>query len=172
MRGVGSIVACDRNRDKLDKIDSGANRLGIDIIRTYERDSSIRRGEAGGDLDGEFDVVFADVPCSGFGVIRKKPDIRYKERREVEGLPEIQKAILQGTSTFVKPGGVLLYSTCTVLRQENEGVIEWFLKENSAFSTEGFALPGIGGVPGGSITLWPNINGTDGFFICKLRRRH
>lgn len=171
MNGVGSITSCDRNGAKLDMIRDGAKRLGIDIIRTCERDSSIQRGRMSGDINGEFDIVLADVPCSGIGVIRKKPDIRYKKQFDVERLPEIQKHILLGMSTFVKPGGVLLYSTCTVLRQENEDVIEWFLRDCSDFSAEGFTLPGIGSVPNGSITLWPHVHGTDGFFMCKLRRQ-
>ena len=171
MKGTGRIIACDRNAAKLQKIKDGCKRLGIDIITTCERDSSTERDEADSNLHGEYDAVLADVPCSGFGVIRKKPDIRYKSISDIEGLPKIQKDILYGTSTFVKPGGVLVYSTCTVFRQENEDVIEWFLNKNSGFSTEGFSLPGIGQIPDGYITLWPHIHGTDGFFICKLRRQ-
>jgi len=119
-------------------------------------------------LADKADIVLADVPCSGFGVIRKKPDIRYKSEQDTVGLPDVQKQILTALSTYVKPGGVLLYSTCTVLMRENEGVIERFLSENSQFSKQGFSLPGVGYVDSGELTLWPHIHGTDGFYICKL----
>ena len=119
---------------------------------------------------GKADVVLADVPCSGFGVIRKKPEIRYKSENDIAGLPDIQKQILSALSSYVKPGGTLLYSTCTVLRNENEDVIERFLRDNGLFTPESFSLPGIGPVSSGMITLWPQTHGTDGFFICKLKR--
>jgi 16S rRNA (cytosine967-C5)-methyltransferase len=117
------------------------------------------------------DIVFADVPCSGFGAIRKKPEIRYKPGSDISDLPDIQQKILTALSAYVKPGGTLLYSTCTILRRENEDIINEFLRNNDEFSTESFPLPGIGSVKSGMITLWPHIHGTDGFFICKLRRR-
>ena len=118
-----------------------------------------------------FDLVIADVPCSGLGVIRKKPDIRYKNPDEILKLPEIQLDILQNLSSYVKPGGMLLYSTCTILRRENEDVIEAFLSDNKDFKAESFSLPEpIGRVEGAMITLLPHIHKTDGFFICKLKR--
>jgi len=73
-------------------------------------------------------------------------------------------------SAYVKPGGRLLYSTCTVLKRENEDVVESFLGGHAEFSPEGFCIPGIGDVPEGMLTLWPHIHGTDGFFICKMKR--
>ncbi len=104
-----------------------------------------------------FDLVLADVPCSGIGVIRKKRNTGRKRRRGLR-LPEIQLDILRGLAPTVKYGGALLYSTCTVLRRENEGVIEAFLAENREFTAEE-----------GPRTLFPHVDGTDGFFICKLR---
>ena len=178
MGNSGRIAAFDINAAKLRLIEDGAGRLGISIIETFQRDASVAAQNTipqeerlrHSFEDGMADVVLADVPCSGFGVIRKKPDIRYKDENELAGLPEMQKRILKGLSPYVKPGGILLYSTCTVLKRENEGVIEWFLREDKSFVPEGFLLPGSGFVPEGRITLWPHIHGTDGFFICRLRR--
>ena len=118
------------------------------------------------------DVVIADVPCSGLGVIRKKPDIRYKDLSQIQQLPEIQLSILENVSRYVKPGGVLLYSTCTILRRENETVIEEFLQKHPDFTPEEFALPENfpGASNNGMLTLYPCVHDTDGFFICKLRR--
>ena len=115
--------------------------------------------------------MIADVPCSGYGIIRKKPDIRYKDPASMEQLPALQKKILQTQASYVKPGGVLLYSTCTLLRRENEAVVEAFLKENPQFTPEPLPLP----VPfpsntTGMLTLVPGEYDTDGFFICRLRR--
>ena len=178
MENSGRIVAFDITAVKLHLIEDGARRLGVSIIEALERDASVmaqntalhEAGSRHGIEENMADIVLADVPCSGFGVIRKKPDIRHKNEKKIEGLPEIQKRIIKGLSSFVKPGGVLMYSTCTILKRENEDVIEWFLQEDKSFVPEGFLLPGVGAVPEGKITLWPHIHGTDGFFICKLRR--
>ena len=117
------------------------------------------------------DAVLADVPCSGLGVIRKKPDIRYKDLAQTERLPALQLAILSQQARYVRPGGVLLYSTCTVRKEENEDVIAPFLRENASFSPEPFAVPdGLDLPNGGYATLLPHKHACDGFFICKLRR--
>lgn len=166
MRDDGSILSCDLHEKKLGRIRSGAERLGLHIIETMALDA---RNAAS--LGRQFDVVIADVPCSGLGVIRKKPDIRYKNADELVGLPEIQRNILRGLSACVKPGGVLLYSTCTLLEAENEGVCSQFLAENTAFTAEAFSLPEpIGRAESGMFTFWPHIHGTDGFFVCKMRK--
>jgi len=166
MENSGRIISCDIHGAKLRHIEHGAERLKIGIVEAINQDASIPAS----DSREKADVVIADVPCSGFGIIRKKPEIRYKQKHDVEGLPELQKRILSSLAQYVVPGGTLLYSTCTMIRRENEDVIESFLSENNDFSTESFLLPGIGDVPGGMITLWPHIHGTDGFFICKLRK--
>ena len=115
------------------------------------------------------DVVIADVPCSGFGTMRKNPDVRYKEDEETKGLPEIQLAILKNAINYVKPGGVLLYSTCTLLQRENEDVVNAFLHERKDTHLEAFSVPGAE-APEGMKTFWPHKDGTDGFFAAKLRR--
>ena len=118
------------------------------------------------------DTVIADVPCSGLGIIRKKPDIRYKNLKETEQLPALQLEILQNQARYVKPGGILMYSTCTVLRRENEDVVRAFLKDNDDFYTEPLVLPEVFGEnETGMLTLIPGEYDTDGFFICRLRRK-
>jgi 16S rRNA C967 or C1407 C5-methylase (RsmB/RsmF family) len=113
-----------------------------------------------------------DVPCSGLGIIRKKPDIRYKDPKQLENLPQVQRDILENVCRYVAPGGVLVYATCTVLRRENQDVVEDFLRRHLEFQAEplAFAQP-VGEVPEGMITLWPHIHGTDGFFFAKLRKK-
>lgn len=167
MQNKGEIISCDIQEKKLSRIKKGAERLGFDIIRTHAMDARDPRK----DMREAFDIVIADVPCSGLGVIRKKPDIRFKEPEDFSGLPEIQGRILEGLAPCVKPGGVLLYSTCTVLDRENMGIITSFLKEHREFTPEGFEIPAPGGIAaGGMISLYPQTHGTDGFFICKLRK--
>ena len=111
------------------------------------------------------------MPCSGLGVIRKKPEIRYKDSAELTGLPQIQGDILDNVSRYVKPGGVLLYSTCTLLQAENEDVVTAFLAKHPDYHLESFLLPGpLGEVAAGQCTLWPQRLQTDGFFLAKLRK--
>ena len=118
------------------------------------------------------DVVLCDVPCSGYGIIRKKPDIRYKDPMEMELLPQLQLQILQQQANYVKPGGILIYSTCTVLRRENEEVVREFLEQNPNFELERLPLPsGLPENESGMLTLVPGEYDTDGFFISRLRRK-
>ena len=166
MKNSGHITACDINPEKLKQIENGARRLGINIIETREADSTQSIKE----FTGRADLVIADVPCSGFGVIRKKPDIRYKPQETITGLPGVQAKILKNLSSYVKQGGRLLYSTCTVFECENEDIVGDFLYNNPDFTAESFYLPGLGQAQSGMLRLWPHIHGTDGFFICKLRR--
>ena len=166
MKNKGKVIACDIHNEKLRHIEEGAKRLGISIIETMEKDA-LAPEEA---LIGKADIVLADVPCSGFGVIRKKPEIRYKTDQETASLPDLQVQILSALSKYVKPAGILLYSTCTILKRENEEVIDRFLKENNNFKKEYFTLPNTGITKTGELTLWPQIQKTDGFYICKLRR--
>lgn len=169
MENRGELISCDLHDNKLSRIDSGAKRLGLSVIKTHVIDGS-HPDRAFYDL---FDLVIADVPCSGIGVIRKKPDIRYKDINELSGLPEVQLAILNGAACCVKPGGVLLYSTCTILKRENEDIIGSFLSSHADFELLSFVLPApIGEVSGGMLSLYPQTHDTDGFFIAKLRRKN
>ena len=168
MKGSGRIVSCDIHPHKAELIARGAQRLGLEIIEAQCADASQRDP----DWLGRFDAVIADVPCSGLGIIRKKPDIRYKNLSELEQLPSLQRAILETQSAYVRPGGVLLYSTCTVLPRENENVAAAFLGAHPEFSPEPLPLPeGFPKNETGMLTLIPGEYDTDGFFICRLRRK-
>lgn len=168
MNGTGKIVSCDIYPHKAELIARGAQRLGLPNLEAQCRDASQYHPE----WDQKFDTVIADVPCSGLGIIRKKPDIRYKNLKELESLPQLQMAILQNQSRYVKPGGVLMYSTCTVLPRENADVVNAFLAANPAYTLEPLELPPIF-EPNttGMLTLIPGEYDTDGFFICRLRRK-
>ncbi len=168
MANSGSILSCDLHTNKLKRIEEGARRLGIDIIRTKAADASAPSD----DLLEAFDLVLADVPCSGMGVIGKKPEIRYKALSEIAGLPAVQQRILRGAARCVKPGGVLVYSTCTLLRQENEEIVDAFLAEHPDFTREAMELPQpFGRIEEGELLLWPHLYGTDGFYLCRMRRK-
>ena len=166
MQNRGSITACDIHAHKIPLIERSAERLGIRILSAMVQDA----GEPRPEWKGAFDAVLADVPCSGLGVIRKKPDIRYKDLRQMEGLPAVQRRILNNQAAYVRPGGLLLYSTCTILRRENEAIVEEFLGTHPEFAAEAFSLPGTLQAPDGMLTLLPCDQGTDGFFIARLRR--
>ena len=168
MGGRGEVISCDIQPKKLTRIEKSAARLGIDCIRTQAADGR----QFNADWAQKFDVVLTDVPCSGLGIIRKKPDIRYKDLSQIENLPAIQWDILANASRYVKPGGVLLYSTCTVLARENEDVVKAFLADHPAFHLEPSDIPSPADGSRGFVTLWPHIHGTDGFFFAKLRRAH
>ena len=168
MENRGEIVSCDIHPHKIALLEKGAARLGIDNLHARVQDASARC-EA---FVGQMDVVVADVPCSGLGVIRKKPDIRYKALAPIERLPQVQRAILENVSAYVKPGGVLLYSTCTVLRRENEAVAQAFLQAHPEFSAEALTLPdGLRVTDPRFVTLLPGQHDCDGFFICKMRKQ-
>lgn len=154
MNGAGRIISCDVQEKKLLRISDGAARLGLDCIETRRMDAR-RPAE---ELIGVADVVIADAPCSGLGVIAKKPEIRFKSESDLEALPGIQLDILRGLAECVKPGGTLLYSTCTLRKCENEDVIAAFLSENSGFEVQEMR------------TLWPDIDDSDGFFVCRMVR--
>ncbi len=167
MEGTGSICSCDIHAHKTGLIQKGAQRLGLSNLSVHQQDAA----ELVPEWKGKMDAVIADVPCSGLGIIRKKPDIRYKDLTELAALPQLQKAILQNQSAYVKPGGVLLYSTCTLLKSENQDVVTAFLAENTDFTLEPLELPAV--FPqntDGMLTLVPGEYDTDGFFIAKLRR--
>ena len=167
MRDRGEILACDLHGSKLKRIQEGAGRLGLTCIRTAAADGRVFHPE----WECRFDVVMADVPCSGLGIIRKKPDIRYKRPDDLFALPVIQRTILDTAARYVRPGGTLLYSTCTILPEENQEVTGGFLAENPAFLLSPFMLPDPVGACGGEVTLWPQRHGTDGFYICRMTRR-
>lgn len=166
MQNEGRIFSSDLHENKLSLIRSGAERLGISCISTAPCDA--RHPDV--NLTARCDRVLADVPCSGFGVIAKKPEIRFKDPSVSVGLPDIQLDIALASADLVKPGGVLVYSTCTLCPEENERNVARFLAIREDFTPEGFCVGSLA-VPDGQITLAPDTHGTDGFFVAKLRRR-
>lgn len=165
LSGAGAqIFAFDLHESKLSLIEGGAKRLGLENIRAEVSDSSIVREELVGRLDG----VICDVPCSGLGVLSKKPDLRYNATERSEALPALQYSILKASSAYLKAGGRLVYSTCTLAPRENSGVVERFLEENPHFRLKAFSAGGLSS--DGMLTLLPHIHGTDGFFIALLEK--
>ena len=154
MNNAGEVISCDLHRNKLSLVESGAARLGISILTTEERDARNAK-EA---WLGTFDRVLCDVPCSGFGVFAKKPELRYKDPAASAALPDIQLAILKNASAYLKVGGKLVYSTCTLLPEENEENVSRFLAENNGFKLQE------------QRTLYPDTDGTDGFFYAVFER--
>ncbi len=165
MENAGRVLSFDLHEKKLPLIVSGAERLGINIISASVRDGRDPMPE----LFRSADKVLCDVPCSGFGVLAKKPELRYKDPKESAALPDIQLAILENACRYVKKGGTLVYSTCTVFPEENEDNIKRFLDRHPEFSL----CPCSAGdleIPKGYITLLPHTHPTDGFFIAKMVR--
>lgn len=155
MNNQGLVIASDVYKRRVEIAAREAERLGINIIQTRTWDAT----RVDSTMIGKADSVLLDVPCSGLGVIRRKPEIKYKENeQEVELLPAKQLAILRASANYVKPGGVLMYVTCTINPYENERVVADFLRKTNQFSVEE------------SRQFMPNIDGTDGFFICKMRK--
>lgn len=168
MEGEGSITACDIHPHKINLMEAGAKRLKLSNLQAIVQDGKNRKAE----WLNRFDRVITDVPCSGLGIIRKKPDIRYKEPEPLLRLPQIQREILENCAQYVRWGGVLLYATCTVLPRENSEIVMNFIDKQKDFILESFSLPGpIGRVDEGMLTLWPHIHSTDGFFMARLRRQ-
>ena len=165
MKNTGKLLSFDLHKSKLSLIESGAKRLGIDIISADVCDGRSFLPE----LEGKADRVLCDVPCSGFGVLAKKPELRYKDPAQSSALPDIQLAILSNCSRYVKTGGVLVYSTCTIFPEENEENVRRFLLSHPDFSLCGFELDGIS-CPSGMLSLYGDIHKTDGFFVARMIR--
>ncbi|MGI6743874.1 MAG: 16S rRNA (cytosine(967)-C(5))-methyltransferase RsmB [Eubacteriales bacterium] len=155
MNNDGKIISCDIHKNKPALIQEGAEALGITIIKPIISDSSKPDERLKKQL---FDRVLCDVPCSGLGVIAKKPDIRYKDKKQIDQLPEKQFAILENCSNYVRPGGILMYSTCTLVPDENEGVAEKFTEKHPEF------------INISSRTLFPDADGCDGFYFSIWKR--
>ena len=166
-----SVLATDIAPKKLEKLRAGARRLGLEaMLEVRQADASeFQPGRA-------FDAVLCDVPCSGLGTLANKPDIRYKKPDTFGRLPQVQRSILDNAAKAVKPGGALVYATCTFRQAENGDVTDGFLADRPEFTREGFALP-FAGKPedlradNGEVTLWPHLHGTDGFYLCKMRKK-
>lgn len=153
MENKGEIVSCDLYPHRVKLIKSGADRLGLDIIKPTVSDATQKSAEL-----SDFDAVLCDVPCSGLGVLRRKPEIKYKEIENFDEIEAIQRQILSNAAKYLKSGGRLVYSTCTLRKAENEKQIALFLKENPEFSLSY------------EHTFMPHIDNTDGFFCALLKK--
>lgn len=159
MQNQGEILCCDIHEHKLPLIQAGADRLGIEIITAKLSDATTFDAAL-----GEFDRVLCDVPCSGLGILRRKPEIKYKPIGSFATLPEYQYKILKNSTNYLKIGGELVYSTCTINPQENQQVVSRLLGEDSRF--EPVAIDGESWY----CNILPSEGASDGFFISKIRR--
>lgn len=168
MNNTGKVIARDVFEHKLKLINSTVSRLGLTNVEIESFDAS----EIDNNSIDKFDYVLADVPCSGLGIIRRKPEIKYKAKAELKDLPSIQSKILDNASKYVKVGGMLVYSTCTIQDIENINVINDFLKNNDNFELVPIDEINVDldNQDKGYLKIYPNIHGMDGFFISKLRR--
>lgn len=166
MENKGKLLSFDIHENKLSLVRTSAERLGITILETRTRDGRIPDET----LFETADRVICDVPCSGFGVIAKKPELRYKNPTDCNALPMIQADILANACRYVKPGGRLVYSTCTIFSDENAENIDRFLASHPDFVPRPFSVGKLN-APNGRLTLLPDTHGTDGFFIAVLERK-
>lgn len=170
MNNKGKVFSFDLHANKLSRIEDNARRLGIDIIQTEAQDATIFNES----LENAFDRILLDVPCSGLGIIRKKPEIKWqKDLKSLKEIQEIQKKILDNTWKYLKNGGIMVYSTCTLNKNENEEIVRYLLTNNKDCEVSKIY---IGNLPNfsynidGTLTILPNEY-MDGFFIAKLRKR-
>lgn len=165
MEDRGQLYAFDLHTNRVKLIAQGAQRLHLQCVHAQTGDASIHNPEL-----PQADRVLCDVPCSGLGVIRRKPEIKYKDPAAFAGLPPVQAKILENAARYVKPGGYLVYSTCTLSRAENDGVVDGFLQQHPEF--EGVSFLETLGEPFGNwkVPLHPGCFGSDGFFMAKLKR--
>ncbi len=155
MNNKGNIDSMDISEHKIQMLKKRADELGINIIKTKIMDATIFNKN----MVNTYDKILVDAPCSGFGIIRRKPEIRHKSYDDVKELPMIQYKILSNASKYLKDKGSLLYSTCTLEKKENIELVEKFLQENTDFYLEEEPRE-----------LYPHIDNTDGFFIAKLKK--
>ena len=157
MKNSGNIEAWDIHEHRTKLVEKNAQRLGIKIIDTYVKDAT-KYDET---LNEKFDKILLDVPCLGIGVIKRKPDIKWQRKPEdIEEIIAIQKKILDNCSKYLKENGTIVYSTCSILKEENQDIVDGFLKENKEYYIK----------PEETLNILPNEE-EDGFFICKKYRK-
>lgn len=167
MQNKGEIIACDVHEHKLELIAENAKRLDITCIEPVLNDATVERSE----WLGAFDRVLVDAPCSGMGVLRRRAEARWrKQRKDLKLFPPLQLAILEQAVKYVKDGGRLVYSTCTIEQSENHYLIEEFLAKHSEWQRVPFNHPRTG-VETEELQLLPQNDGIDGFYICVLERK-
>ena len=164
MEDKGEIIAWDLHPHRVQLVEENAERLGIHIIKTECQDAMIYKEE----YKDKFDKILLDVPCLGIGVLKRKPDIKWKRKAEdIKEITQIQQNILETCSKYLKPKGQVIYSTCSIFQEENDKVVEKFLKNNQNFEYTKIKIPPIENE--NKIQLYPNGE-TDGFFICKVKK--
>lgn len=168
MKDNGTVISRDIYDHKLKLIKSSCSRLGLKSVQVEEFDGM----KLDPDSMNKFDYVLADVPCSGLGIIKRKPEIKYKDKEDFRSLPPIQKRILENAARYVKVGGTLIYSTCTIQDSENIDIINEFLQKNRNFELTPIKEVNVDldNQENGYMKIYPNIHGMDGFFIAKLTR--
>jgi len=173
MQNRGRIIGWDIHEHKIKLVNESAKRLNIDIIYASVHDAAEEMTE----YVEKADRVLVDAPCTGLGIIRRKPDIKWnRENEDIQSIVALQKRILSVSSRYVKKGGYLVYSTCTIQDEENIEVIDDFMKNHPDFIPENIEkyFPSElnrDSLKDGYIQLYPNVDDTDGFFICKLKRK-
>ena len=170
MKNTGKIFAFDIHRNKLSLIKQNVERLGITNVKCSELDAA----NYSSDYEKIGDRVLVDAPCSGLGIIAKKPEIKWtKSKESLKSILKVQRDIVSNAARYVKPGGKLIYSTCTLNKQENEENIKWFIKKYPNFEIEPLYLGKLSNIiyhKEGFITILPDEL-MDGFFIAKMVRR-
>ncbi len=172
MQNRGRVIARDIYEHKLRLIDEAAARLGTSIVESELRDAA----EPDPMHEAYFDKVLLDAPCSGLGIVRRKPDIKWaRESSDIESITSLQEKLLRNVSKAVKPGGILVYSTCTILPEENEYIVRNFIESSTDFCEDMIApyLPSALAMhaKGCMLQVYPNRDGIDGFFIARLKRK-
>ena len=161
-----TLLSRDLHASKLSLVREGAERLGLTSLTVREWDATVPDPA----LFQRFDGIICDVPCSGLGVIAKKPDLRYRGLSSVPELAALSGRILAAAADALRPGGRMVFSTCTLTEEENEGAVTAFLASRPDFYLEDFTVGGLAS-QGGMLTLWPHRHGTDGFFMANIRRK-
>ncbi|NLK87771.1 MAG: 16S rRNA (cytosine(967)-C(5))-methyltransferase RsmB [Clostridiaceae bacterium] len=172
MKNSGRVIARDIHEHKLRLIDEAASRLGTSIVESELYDAGIPDPTH----EAYFDRVLLDAPCSGLGIVRRKPDIKWaRESSDIGSIATLQGKLLQNVSKAVKPGGILVYSTCTILPEENECIVRNFIESNREFCEDDispYLPPALAPYARGSmLQVYPNRDGIDGFFIARLKRK-
>ncbi|MDO3409378.1 16S rRNA (cytosine(967)-C(5))-methyltransferase RsmB [Saccharibacillus sp. CPCC 101409] len=172
MQNRGEIVANDLHEHKQGLIAEQAERLNLSCVETSVGDALTLKDRY---EPASFDRVLLDAPCSGFGVIRRKPDLRWaKTPDDAASIAKLQRQLLGSVAGLVKPGGILVYSTCTIEREENQRAVAEFLRDHAEFVSEPFDVPSLENAPqtgGAGMQILPHQFGSDGFYIARLRRR-
>ena len=167
MENKGVIDAWDLYPHKIDLIKENARVLGINIVNAMVKDSTVPYSSA----VNKYDKVLLDAPCSGLGVLAHKPEIRWKRNEDdLQAFSSLQGKLIEQAAKYVKNGGILVYSTCTLEAVENEILVKSFLQKHRDFISQDFVIKGIGESNQGMMTLWPDQHDSDGFFVAKLRK--